>query len=73
MSSFVFLFCVVNSMKLFAVWRKNKVQNWHGKRIESSACFLCLFITLQMYEKGKSGNKAVLHTYISGGIFFVKC
>ena len=61
-----FIFCCKFYEKLFAVWRKKKVQNRHGKRIEASACFSCLFITQQMYEKGKNGNKAILHTSING-------
>ena len=55
------------------VEKKNKkVQNRHGKRIEASACFSCLFITRQMYEKGKNGNKAILHTSINSGGFSLK-
>jgi len=50
-----FIFCCKFYEKLFAVWRKNKkVHNRHGKRIEASACFSCLFITQQMYENGNN-------------------
>lgn len=52
-SSFILIFCCKFYENLFAVWRKEKnmVQKWHGNGVESSACFSCLFITQQMYEK----------------------
>lgn len=50
------------------------MQNRHEKRTDVSACFSCLFIIQQMYEKGrKNGNKAFLHTSINaGGLLFLR-